>query len=57
MAPSPPRRRTPYPPGLKLGTYNIWDGQVFGLPQAIWAVHLGNYNLMLLTEMKILDKA
>ena len=34
--------------------YNIWDVHGFGLPQAIWEIHLGSYDLMLLTETKIM---
>ena len=39
--------------GLNLVMYNIQDGQGFGLPKMIHAFRQGNYNLMLLTEMKI----
>ena len=42
------------PPSLNLGTYNIRDGQGFGLPQEIQAVQIRNYNLMLLTEVNIM---
>ena len=42
--------------GLNLGTYTIRDGCGFGLPQEIWAVKQGNYDLMLLAEMKIPDE-
>ena len=35
------------PPGLNLGTYNIWDGRGFSLPQATRAIQIGNYDLML----------
>ena len=44
-----------YPPGFKIGTYNIWGGHSFGLTQAICAIKQGNYNLMLFPEAKILD--
>ena len=37
--------------------YNIRDFQGFGLHQGIWDVQLGNYDLMLLMETKILDQA
>ena len=43
----------PHPPGLNIGTCNIPYGRGFGLPQSIWAMQLGNYDLMLLTETKI----
>ena len=33
---------------------NICDSWFFGLPQAIWSVQLSNYDLMLLTDTKIL---
>ena len=55
LAAPPPRRQTPHPMRLNLGTYNIQDCGGFGLPQAIRAVERGNYNLMLLAETKILD--
>ena len=45
-----------YPhPQLNLSTYNIQDRHGFGLLQAIRLVHLGKYDLMLLTDTKILD--
>ena len=50
-----PGRWPPRLPGLNLGKYNIQDGCGFGLPQAIFAVKRGNYNLMILTETKIPD--
>ena len=53
----PPRRRPTHHPGLKLRTFNIQDGWVFVLPQVIQAVQLVNYNMMLLTETNIPDKA
>ena len=52
---SPLRRRSPCSHGLKLGMYNIQYGQGFGLPQALKAVQLGKYDLVLLTETKTLD--
>ena len=36
--------------------YNIWDVRGFGLPKAIRAVQLGNYNLMLILETNIPDE-
>ena len=38
-----------------MGTYNFQDGRSFYLPLAIYAIKQGNYDLMLLTERKILD--
>ena len=52
-APLTPRRRPPLPPGLDIRTLNIWDGQGFGLAQAIRAVEYGEFDLMLLTETNI----
>ena len=49
------RHRMECHPGLNMGTYNIWDGHGFGLPQAIPSVKQGNYKLMLLTETNIPD--
>ena len=46
----PPRRRPTRFLSINLGMYNIWDGRVFASPQAIQAVQLGNYDLMLLVE-------
>ena len=51
--PPPLRRRPPHPLGINLGTYNIRDDCGFGLPQAIQAIQIGNYDLMVLTEKKI----
>ena len=31
------------------------DGRVYGLPQAIWDIERGNYDIMLLTETNISD--
>ena len=56
-SPPPPRLRPKPHPGMNLGTYNIWYGRGFELPQAIWDVQLGNYELMLLTDTKIMYKA
>ena len=47
--PSPPRHNPLRPRRLKLGTYNIRDGQGFGLAQAIRAVQLGNFGVLILT--------
>ena len=43
----------PAPSGLNLGKHNIRGGCGFGLPQEIWVVQLGNYDLMLLMDTKI----
>ena len=51
----PPLCHPPYPIGLNLVTCNIRDGRGFRLPQAIRAVQIGNYNLILMTETKIPD--
>ena len=52
----PPLRLWPNcPPGLNLGKYDIWDGHGFRLLHEIWAVQLGNYDVILLMETKILD--
>ena len=53
--PLPPRHWTKLPPGINLRTYNIRDSHVIGLPQAIRAIQLGYYNLMLLMETNILN--
>ena len=45
----------PSPPGLNLGTYNIRYVRGFALPQAIQAVQIRKYDLMLMTETNILD--
>ena len=55
LAPLPPRLCLTHPLVLNLGMYNIQDGCGFGLTQATCAIKRGNYNLMLLTEIKILD--
>ena len=51
---TPPQPKRP--PGLNIGTYNIRDGRAYGLPQAIRAVQLGNYDFMVVTETKIQDQ-
>ena len=53
MAPLPPRRRPPCPPGLAIGTLNVWDGRGFKMVQAIRAVERGGFNVMKLTKTKI----
>ena len=42
-------------PGLNLGKYNILEGLVFGLLQALRVVQMWNFDLMLLAETKISD--
>ena len=49
--------RPTHPPGLDLASCKIWDGWGFCLSQAIRVVQIGNCNLMLQTEMNILDEA
>ena len=50
-----PWRQLPCPPGLSLRTYNILYGYGFGLPQAIRAVQIGNYDVILMIETNIPD--
>ena len=50
-------RRPPCPPGLAIGTPNIWNDRSFGLAQAIWAVECGGFDIILLTETKIQTEA
>ena len=53
MAPPPPLRRTPFPPGLVIRTVNIRHRRGFGLVQAILAVEHGGFDVMILTEKEI----
>ena len=53
MALLPPLRHHPRSIGINLGTYDIWDGWEFGIPQEIQDVEKGNYELIILTETKI----
>ena len=57
MATAPPRRWTPLPRGLSLGSFNIRDIQGFRLAQSIQVVYIGGFDLMILTETKIIDQA
>ena len=57
MAPPPPLHKPPRPQGLNFGAYNICDGRYFGLAQAIWVLQIRNYDVMMLKETKISDKA
>jgi hypothetical protein len=50
-----PVTKSPKPPSITIGTYNIRDSQNSGLAAAVRAIQLGNYNLAILTETKIPD--
>ena len=52
-----PRHRTTCPPGLNLRMYNIRYGWSFRLLQAVRAVQIEKYDLMLLVETHISDEA
>ena len=52
-----PRRRLPKIWGLSIATFNICDNQGFRLEQAIQAVHIGGFDLMILTATNITDQA
>ena len=55
---SPPPSRLPWRlPGLAIRTLNIRDGRGFGMVQAIRAVECGGFDVMLLTDTKILLEA
>ena len=53
----PPRRRPPRPQVLSIGDLNIRDGPGFEIEQAIRAVQIGGFNLMILTETEVTDQA
>ena len=55
-APPPLHQRTLIPQGISLGTLNIHDGWGYGLAQAIQELHIGSFDLMILTETKITDQ-
>ena len=55
MEPPPQRCLPPLPQGLSLGTINIRDSQVPGIAQDIWAVQIGSFNLIIMTDTKITD--
>ena len=57
MVPPPPCHPLLRPWWLSLGTYNIRDIRDFIRAQAIWAVHLGNFDVMVMTETNITRKA
>ena len=44
------------PLGINIGTYNIRYGWAFGLPEAIWVVLKGNYDIIILTKTKVQDE-
>ena len=48
-----PRHRPPHPPGLTIGMLNIRYGRAFGIVQAVRAVELGRFDLMVLTGTNI----
>ena len=52
-APLPPRCHPLRPHGLSLGTFDIQDGQGFGLAQAIRVVEYGGFDMMVLTKTEI----
>ena len=49
--------RMPSPRGLFIRTFNIRNGQGFGLAQAIQEVHISGFNLMILTYTKVTYQA
>ena len=51
------RRRTLRPWGLSIETFNIYGGHGIGLVQDIWAVQIGGFDLMVLTERKVTNQA
>ena len=55
-APPLPLSYPTHPHGLNLGIYSIQDGRGFSLPQLTQVVMLRKYDVMLLTETKILDR-
>ena len=56
MAPPPPRRRMPCPWGISLGNLKIRNDRGSSLAQATWAVQIGGFDLMIMTETKINDQ-
>ena len=57
MALSLPFQRPSHPRGLSLRTFNIFDGRIFRLAQAIRMARIGSFNLMILTNTKITYQA
>ena len=53
----PPRRRPLCLQGLSIRTFNICDGRGFGLVQDIRLVQIDGFNLMVMTETKVTNKA
>ena len=51
--PPPLRQWTPHPLRISLGTLNINDGRGSGIAQAIWAVQIDGFDLIILTETNI----
>ena len=56
-SPPSPCRRTLHPWGLSIGTLNIRNGQGYGLMQAIRAVQIDGFDLMILLDNKITNQA
>ena len=56
MAPLTPRQLTTHPWGLSLGTLNICNSRGSVIVQAIRAVQIGSFDLMILTETNINDQ-
>ena len=56
MEPLPPHQMTQRPWVISLRNLNIRDVQGSGLTQAIQEVHIGSFDLMILTETKITDQ-
>ena len=52
-APLTPRQLTTHPCGLSLGTLNICNSRGSVIVQAIQAVQIGSFDLMILTETNI----
>ena len=55
--PPPPRQWVLKPRGLFIGALNIRDGWVFGIAQAIWAVYINGFDLMIRIDTKIADQS
>ena len=57
VAPPPPRQQQPLPRGLSLRTFNIRNVRGYRLAQAIRAVQIGSFNIIILKEAKITNQA
>ena len=57
VVPSPPLHHPARPRGLSLMTYNFCNIRGFGIAQAIQVVHIRSFDLMILTDIDITDKA